>query len=272
MKKIILSLVILGGITTSCIIVKANDGEDGNRNYSYNDNSIARYSETKTFNVQNFSGVKASQGIRVEIVKSDAEKAIATSNYMEYLRVENKGGVLTIYYETPKGNNNIRNADTKVIVYAKEIRNLRASSAGNIVVKDRFSAAALDVDVSSAGKVQYDARVGKLQLRLSSAATFSGNIDVQSLDADMSSASTVNVQGRAGSVVVETSSAATFNGAGLTSDAVTADASSGSKIKIEVTKELNAGASSGASIRYKAPSGGIKQSVRKSSGGSVATM
>lgn len=57
------------------------------------------------------------------------------------------------------------------------------------------------MDVSSAGKIQYEnIKAGRLNLGLSSAATFTGSADVQSVNADISSASTVNINGKANEV------------------------------------------------------------------------
>ncbi|OBS11439.1 hypothetical protein ATE49_10995 [Elizabethkingia miricola] len=270
MKKILLPLVIAGSIVTSCIIVKASDDGYTGRNSSYIEQAVeSTVSETKTFNVQNFSGVKTSQAIKVEIVKSDIEKQVVTSNYMEYVRVENKGGVLTVYYDIPRGSNGLRNANTTVVVYAKSLNDLRASSAGKIVVKDQFSTSTLNVDVSSAGKIQYEnIKTNRLNLNLSSAATFTGSADAQSVNADISSAATINISGKAGEVRVDASSSADFNGSDLRSGTVKAQASSAGKIKIGVIDELTAAASSGAKIYYKSPSG-IRLNVRKSSGGKV---
>ena len=273
MKKILLPLVIAGSIVTSCVIVKASDDGYTSRNSSFIGQSIENgVSETKTFNVQNFSGVKTSQAIKVEIVKSDVEKAVATSNYMEFLRVENRGGVLNVYYEIPKGNNGLRNANTTVVVYAKNLNDLKASSAGRIVVKDQFSTSTLNVDVSSAGKIQYEnIKADRLNLNLSSASTFTGSANAQSVNADISSAATININGKANEVRVDASSSADFNGSDLRSGSVKAQASSAGKIKIEVTDELTAAASSGAKIYYKSPSG-IRLNVRKSSGGKVEAL
>ncbi|MCT4012660.1 DUF2807 domain-containing protein [Elizabethkingia anophelis] len=273
MKKILLPLVIAGSIVTSCIIVKASDDGYTGRNSSYIEQSAeSTVSETKTFNVQNFNGVKTSQAIKVEIVKSNVEKAVATSNYMEFVRVENRGGVLNIFYEIPKGNNGLRNANTTVVVYAKSLSDLKASSAGKIVVKDQFSTSTLNIDVSSAGKIQYDnIKAGRLNMGLSSAATFNGSADAQSVNADISSAATIYISGKAGEVRVDASSSADFNGSDFRSGIVKAQASSAGKIKIGVTEELTAAASSGAKIYYKSPSG-IRLSVRKSSGGKVEAL
>ncbi|KUY17269.1 hypothetical protein BAZ12_18020 [Elizabethkingia miricola] len=273
MKKILLPLVITGSVVTSCIIVKASDDGYTGRNSSYIEQAAeSTVSETKTFNVQNFNGVKTSMAIKVEVVKSDIEKAVATSNYMEFLRVENRGGVLNVYYEIPRGNNGLRNANTTVIVYAKNISDLRASSAGKILIKDQFNTSTLNIDVSSAGKVQYEnIKANRLNLGLSSAATFTGSADVQSVNADVSSAATINISGKAGDVRVDASSSADFNGSDLRSGIVKAQASSAGKIKIGVIDELTAAASSGAKIYYKSPSG-IRLNVRKSSGGKVEAL
>lgn len=108
------------------------------------------------------------------------------------------------------------------------------------------------MDVSSAGKIQYEnIKAGRLNLGLSSAATFTGSADVQSVNADISSASTVNINGKANEVKIDASSSADFNGSDLRGGTVKAQASSAGKIKIGVIDELTATASSGAKFTIK---------------------
>ena len=65
MKKILLPLVITGSVVTSCIIVKASDDGYTGRNSSYIEQAAeSTVSETKTFNVQNFNGVKNFDGYK----------------------------------------------------------------------------------------------------------------------------------------------------------------------------------------------------------------
>lgn len=272
MKKLFLPLIIVASITTSCIIVKGNDGKNGTPGYSYSDNDQTiqtGQTETKSFSISNFEGVKVSQGIRVEIVKSNVEKAVATSNLMQYLRVEVKGGVANVYYEFPKNtNNNTRNADTKVVIYAKNLDNLQASSAGKIVVKDTFDAQKVQISTSSASSVQYNVNANSLKLNQSSASSFTGTINVKSLDVDLSSAATSEIDGKADIATVRASSASNLIGKTLSANTVNADASSGAKITVGVNSSLTARASSGGSVRYRSGSS-VQLNVSKSSGGSV---
>ena len=60
--------------------------------------------------------------IKVEVVKPDIEKAVATSNCYGISGVENEGGVLNVYYEILRGNNGLRNANTTVNCICKILR------------------------------------------------------------------------------------------------------------------------------------------------------
>jgi hypothetical protein len=66
---------------------------------------------------------------------------------------------------------------------------------------------------------------------------------------------------------IETSSGAHFNGYDLTASSAMAEASSGGKVELSVSKDLTASASSGGAITYKG-SGGISN-ISTSSGGKV---
>ena len=87
------------------------------------------------------------------------------------------------------------------------------------------------------------------------------------INSDNSSGAITEVSGSVEKLSVEASSGSIFKGYGLNSTFCSADVSSGGVIDINVTKELNAEASSGGAINYKG--GGLIRNLRTGSGGSV---
>jgi len=106
-----------------------------------------------------------------------------------------------------------------------------------------------------------------LKIVLSSGAGFNGEVNVEKLLINQSSGSQCSIKGKAENADIKTSSGAQLDGYELLSENCKADASSGSGIKITVTKALDATASSGGGIDYKGNA--AISSVSNSSGGRI---
>lgn len=266
MKKIFFSFIIVGSITASCIIVKANNHGSLDRNYSYHE----PIPETKNFEVQNFSGIKVSQAIKVEIIKSDTEKAVVTSKYMRYLKLEVIDGVLNVYY-----NNNIKdlklsNTNTKIIVYAKKLESLEASSAGLIKVPSAFSSNNLQITLSSSGKISGDFISKSVNIDANSDGRFDGNINTENLKGTASSAGQIVLKGKTKYAKLEANSSGEIDGEDFEAQEIAAVASSTGYISVTVDKKITAYASSKGKIRYQPLRNiDIIATTNKTSGGSI---
>ncbi|MGE5107379.1 MAG: head GIN domain-containing protein [Sphingobacteriales bacterium] len=204
--------------------------------------------------VKSFHGIKVSDGIDLIVTQGNTE-AVAVSaseaKYRERIVTEVDNGVLKIYYDHENNwfSNNSDRKKLKAYVSFKELDMLKGSSGADITVD---------------GSVN----VNKLDVNLSSGASFTGKVDVKDLSVDQSSGSGSNFTGKVTNLEVETSSGAIFRGYDLASDFCTAKASSGASVRVTVNKELSAKASSGGGIHYKG--NGVIRDVDTGSGGSVS--
>jgi len=219
MKKLILSICTVLSLQLFAQDVIVKDANAEKRNLS-----------------SDFTAIEVSSGIELLLTKGDeASLAVSASDkkYLELFKTEVVGNTLKIYYDN-KGMVWNGNEKRKLRAYVsfKLIDKLQGSSGAAIVCKNILKLAVLD-------------------LKLTSGAQFTGEVNIGQLSADQNSGSEINITGKAEKITVETSSGAIFKGFDLVVDYCNAKASSGASVRINVSKELAAKASSGGGIRYK---------------------
>jgi len=177
-----------------------------------------------------FNAVKVSTAIDLILTQGSSESITveADDNLHEYIITEIKNNILHIYTEA-----NIRDArKMNVYVTMKDIEEISATSAGDVVGKSVINSDELYLSTSSAGDIDLEVKVQKLTCKISSAGgmTLSGTTD--ELEADLSSAGDLNA----------------FD---LTSHIARVSASSSGDANITVTEKLWARASSAGDISFR---------------------
>lgn len=122
---------------------------------------------------------------------------------------------------------------------------------------------ALPASVTVKGSMTAD----NLDMKFTSGAEFDGQVNAKQIVVDQNSGSEVNIAGKADKLNIEVSSGASFKGYDMTVDFCDAEASSGGDVKITINKELSAKANSGGGIRYKGA--GLIRDININSGGIV---
>ena len=254
MQKILLLIItMIIGLFTSTTILKGQDFSDKN--------SV----ETKTFNLGAFNAVKSSQAIEVEIVKADEEKAVATSNYVAQLDFEVKNKTLYVKY---KANVSLQNADTKVVVYMRDLVKVEAENASNIRMKSVFDNKNQTFETRTAGRIFADSKSDNVFINLKNAGDFSGKVDTKKLNVNISSASSAKLSGSADQAEISADSASNLDAKNVNIKTAKVYATATSTVTLSVSEELTAEATSLAKIKYKTLSG-IKFSAERKSGGKI---
>ncbi len=236
MKTIkLFALLLTAGVifqSTSLLAARANDGR-------------------QTRQVSGFHGISVSSGIDLFLTQKNVEEVVveATSDDMDKIITNVEDGILKIYMKDKTWPHIGWNKESrKVYVSFKNLDKLHASAGSDVNSQSALKLDKLDLDVSSGSDV-------KLEL------------DVNELRVETSSGSDVSLNGKAAVAEVSASSGSDITAGDLEIKKCSAHASSGSDIRIKVTEELNADASSGGDINY---SGNPKvKNIRKSSGGDV---
>lgn len=206
-------------------------------------------------NISSFHAIKVSHGIQLLIQQSNTEDVAVSAETVEVrnaIKTEVVNGELRIYI------------DQKPQKWWDELKH------HGIHVKAYVSIKNLDhLDGSSGSKTKIDGTLNtnNLSIDLSSGAYLTGSFKAAKLDIDQSSGAKSDVSGTVDDLTVKTSSGAKFSGYELEATKGRADASSGSKIELSVSKEFSASASSGGGIEYKGA--GALTDVSTSSGGKI---
>ena len=197
--------------------------------------------------VGSFDEVQVSQAIDLYLKKGTKESVEVEARGVDYDEVltEVRGSRLKVHLS----GNRYRNISVKVYVTYVELEGISASSASTVYGDGVIKASRLTIDVSSAADVEVSVDVS----------------DIITISA--SSSGDVEVAGKAKYLEVEVSSAGGVDAYDLEAENVRVRASSGAGAKVNAKNEIDAHASSGASIRYIGSP--AKSRTDSSSGGSV---
>jgi len=209
--------------------------------------AYAQAQESQTRKISPFTGVKATEGIDVYLIKGEKEsvRVEVTGTKLENIITEVSGSYLKVHMRDERYRGHF---DAKVFVTYVQLDKLSASSAGSIFSEGTIDANTLEISSSSAGNVEVTVSAG-------------------SVEVSASSAGEVELKGKTKSLVAEASSAGEIDAYDLEALKADVEAGSAGTIKVNATEELDAHASSGGSIRYRGnPDKSITDS---SSGGSV---
>ena len=207
---------------------------------------VCKAQESEIRDVGAFKGVRTGEAIDVYLTKGKKESVKVEVKGIDLEDVETKvsGGELKV--ELASGR--FRNHNVKVYVTYVNLQSISASSAASIYGEGIIKSQNLDIRVTSAADI--DLTVDAIELNLS-----------------VSSSGDLDVKGQADAIVVSVSSAGSVNAYDLQSKKGTIKVSSAGSVKVYVTDEISAEASSGGSVRYRGnPS---KSATNSSSGGSV---
>ena len=196
--------------------------------------------------VDEFDRIKVSRGMNVYITQGSPAKVvvIADSNLHEVIRTDVEGGILKIYTDE-----NVRWAEEKkVMVTVEKLSAVETTSGSN---------------VWSQGQIRSE----NLELRATSGANQTMEVDAKFLSADCSSGANIKLSGLAQEAELETSSGANLKGQDLKANRCKMDASSGGNVSSTVVEKLDASASSGGNIVYWGEP--TSTDIQQSSGGNI---
>lgn len=211
--------------------------------------ALSSYSQDKEERkLGNFDEVKVSNAINLYLKQGNETKAVVEADGIDLDQVitEVSGGRLRVFIR--KNRNFRRSIHVKVYLTFKSLTSISASSASDVYSESVIKADDLEVTASSAASMEL-------------------SIEVNSLDMSVSSAGDIELSGKAGRISGSASSAGDIDAFDLICKTADVTASSAGGIRINVTDDIRAKASSGGSVKYKGnPSGSNTDS---SSGGSV---
>ena len=195
-----------------------------------------------------FTSIKVSSGIHLFLSKGEDEAlAVSASNdkFKEGIKTEIINGVLHIFYAGEKihfGNNFKLN----VYIAYKTLEQIQASGASNVYIAGLMELPLLDVQLTGASE-------------------FKGEIKIDELNMKLSGASNSSLKGTAKNVNIESSGASDVKAYDLVTETCNVKSSGASDVNITVSKEISANASGASNVYYKGPA---ELKVKQSSGAS----
>jgi hypothetical protein len=179
--------------------------------------------------VGEFKQIDVSRGMNVYILQGSPQKivVIADNNLHEVIETRVDGSILKIFT-----NENVRWAkEKKVMVTVEKLSAVKASSGSNVWSQNQIMSE-------------------DLELRASSGANLTMEVNAKRLNGDCSSGANIKLSGLAQEAELEASSGANLIGDALKVDACRMKTSSGANVSATVNERLNARASSGGNIVY----------------------
>jgi hypothetical protein len=200
----------------------------------------------ETRQVGEFDQIHVSRGMNVYITQGSPAKVvvIADNNLHEVIETKVEGGVLKVYV-----NENIRWAkEKKVMVTVEKLSGLESTSGSNAWSQNQIMSENLEMKASSGANITMD-------------------VNSKYLKADCSSGANIRISGLAKEAELEASSGANLKGEELKAENCKMKASSGGNVSSTVNGRLEAHASSGGNVVYYGEP--TETDVNTSSGGNI---
>lgn len=248
MQKLILFIII----AITAIFVKGQSSSRATENL-----------QNKTIVLEHFDKIDSEMVFDVEVRKSNEEKVMITSNYLRFVEIDVKNNTLQIDY---KRNQPMENVDTKIVIYAKEVKSVSAGIGSIVKIKDNFDVQKFSTE--SGGKIFGDSNAKNVVINTKSGGSVLGTVNTENLILNTQSGSKIDVQGKIETAKINSQGASKIIATKANISVANVTAESSSSVSLSISKELAASASSMAKIRYKTLSG-IKFSADRSSGGSI---
>lgn len=194
---------------------------------------------SKTIRISGFDEIYATQGIKVVFTQGQnpgTAKIATTPSAEKYLRVEVKDGTLRAFYNSKKGNVDIKGPSI-IYVSSPTLNEVELSASACLeVTTDLNVGEDLDIDISSAASATLgNVYCNEMDIEASSSARFKcGSVNGNVLKFDLSSSATANCNSFTGeNLKIDVSSSAQSNCSSFKGENLMIEASSSAKTKIQ---------------------------------------
>lgn len=195
-----------------------------------------------------FKSIKVSSGINLYLSRGDDEALAvsASGENKQEIKTEVENGELHISYSGEKIHFNNRGRVNVYVAY-KELEQINASGASEVIVAGEMNLPLLNVQLSGASIMRGELNIGELNIRLSGA-------------------SDMKISGTAKNVNIVSNGASDVKDYGFTAETCNVKVSGASDVAITVTKELYAVANGASDVLFK---GNAEIKEKQSSGAST---
>lgn len=222
--------------------------------YAQDTKNIVYDTKAELRKVDEFKGIEVSNAIALYLSQGRKSAiAISAEENASNVKTEVVNGILKIYVE---GNfwKKWRRSDKMVKAYVtvKNIEKIIANGASLIRITDKITSPDLKITLNGASNLKGDIKSDILRLDFSGASSSTATLNCKTIRIDLSGASTGSFIGNADNLDIDVSRASNLKAYDLVATTCSAEASGGSSVKVNVTKEFTKLEASGASsIHYR---------------------
>jgi len=187
---------------------------------------ISSYAQEISIDLENFTEVEVSNGLKVNLIKAEENKAIITGNSRDKVEIDLKDGVLKVQSSL----NHIWNEDnTLVNVYFKQLLKVEARQNSEIEI---------------CGMIKQPI----IEFKSAEGADIFANIEVENFIGRSSTGGNLEVIGSAKDQIIDLKAAGDFKGENLIGDTVDISLSAGGKANVFGKKYVKANVTAGGTI------------------------
>ncbi|MFC2024855.1 head GIN domain-containing protein [Chloroflexota bacterium] len=238
MKKLIATvmvvLILISGLMVSCAGVKVL----GSGNVI-----------NETFDLGDFTGIKAQNGFQVEVTKSDSFSvvAIVDDNVLEHIEIRKSGDTLII---RPKSNRSFRSVTLSAKVTMPDIDKVELSGGAKVEINGFDSSNNLPIKLSGGSHLNGSVTAGDVNLSLSGGSHVNLSGSANELIANGSGGSHISLSGSAENIVIKGSGGSHFNLQDYSVSDADINLSGGSHASVNVNGTLNVDISGDSEVIY----------------------
>jgi hypothetical protein len=205
---------------------------------------------TLEMDYEDFERIEVSYAFDVDIERADTYKVhiIIDETLLEYLHVDKSGG--TIYIGLKSGNTNM-DQTRKAEITLPRLQRLELSGASDGIVRGFSGSDDMDFELSGASSLEVvDLKAGNIDVDISGASEFNGNIEIREGEFDLSGASILELTGSASDTSLEASGASDVRLAEFTTVNANIELSGASDAEIIVNQRLEIDLSGASELIY----------------------
>lgn len=265
----IILMILDGKISMEDVNKLANEVQNSSTKSSVATENITSSGVTQVRNVGKFTGIKVSNGIKVNFTQGNNQTVIVETdpNLQEYVSTEVQNGILVLSVNNKKSKS-VNFKKLLVTIEAPHLSSVDLSSGSLLTTVNTIKENSFQAEVSSGSNLNADVKAETtVNLKATSGASMRVYANTVNLIFNGNSGSSSVIEGKAEKSSYVTSSAASLNAQNAVVQNVEVSATSGSSVKTHATKSLNSQTSSGASVRFAGNPKEIKSD--NSSGGST---
>lgn len=179
-----------------------------------------------TMDLGNFSEVEVTNGLLVNFVQAEENKAVIIGNSRDKVKIEVEMGILNIHTDL----NKIWNADnTLIIIYYKKLEKIEAQRNSRLELCGKITQPIIRFEVQEGSEI-------------------TANIEVNNLIASISTGGNLRIIGNANIQEIEVMAAGKFKGENLVGETINVSISAGGMANVNAKNYVNAQVNAGGNI------------------------